>query len=161
MNPKQQFGLSKVPFHYFPMTVLAEASVGMLEGGLKYGAHNYRNTAIFASTYADAAMRHILSAWEGEDIDPDSGLPHIVKAICSLAVWRDAEINGKLVDDRPLKPPGNWLIKLADLVRRLQEKYPTPKAPFLEVDRVQVPVTCTPSLATVVFPDDCIEECQF
>lgn len=144
MNPKQQFGLTKVPFHYFPMTVLAEASVGMMEGALKYGAHNYRDTEIFASTYIDAALRHVLSFWEGEDNDAEAcGLNHAVKAIDSLAVMRDAQICGKLIDDRPLRPPPEWLRGLMKTVKDLQDKYPNPKAPFIEAARAAKPISST------------------
>jgi hypothetical protein len=41
-----------------------------------------------------------MSWWEGENLDPDSGLSHITKAIASLVVLRDAMIQGKMTDDR-------------------------------------------------------------
>ena len=46
-------------------------------------------------------MRHLVGWWEGEDLDPDSGLSHVTKAIASLVVLRDAMLNGKCEDDRP------------------------------------------------------------
>jgi len=48
-------------------------------------------------------MGHLMQYWEGEDIDADSGLHHVVKAMASLAVLRDAMIQDKLTDDRPPK----------------------------------------------------------
>ena len=48
-----------------------------------------------------AAMRHLMSWWEGEDTDPDSGMSHVTKAITSLVVLRDAMIQGMCTDDRP------------------------------------------------------------
>lgn len=36
--------------------------------------------------YIDAALRHILAHIDGEALDPDSGLPHLDHAMCSLAL---------------------------------------------------------------------------
>lgn len=100
-NPKDGIGAKKVPMTVVPFGVLAELAVAMLEGATKYGRHNYRSAGARSSIYIDAAMRHLMRWWEGEDIDPDSGVSHIVKAIASLTVLRDAQLNGKSVDDRP------------------------------------------------------------
>lgn len=99
-NPKDIVGIRKTPFSVIPWTVLSEVGVGMLEGACKYGRHNYREMGVRASVYFDATMRHLVSWWEGEDIDTDSGLSHITKAICSLVVLRDAMIQNKFEDDR-------------------------------------------------------------
>ena len=84
-----------------PANVLAEVGVAMLEGASKYGRHNYRVAGVRASVYYDGTMRHLMSWWEGEDIDPDSGLSHITKAITSLVVLRDAMMQSMCTDDRP------------------------------------------------------------
>lgn len=106
-DPKQEAGEAKIPFAALPFAVLAEDAIAHGEGALKYGRHNWREGHVLASTYFAAAMRH-LSAWfEGEDIDPDSGLSHLTKARASLAVLRDAQIQGRAIDDRPApSPPG-------------------------------------------------------
>ena len=54
-----------------------------------------------ASVYYDATIRHLFSWWEGEDLDIDSGMSHVTKAIASLTVLRDAMIQRKIEDDRP------------------------------------------------------------
>jgi len=101
-NPKDAIGTAKWrQFFVVPMQVLWEVGVGMLEGSLKYGRHNYRGAGVRASVYVDAALGHIQQFVEGEDIDKDSGLSHITKAICSLFVLRDAQMNGFWTDDRP------------------------------------------------------------
>jgi hypothetical protein len=73
----------------------------MLEGAAKYGRHNYRGVGVRASVYFDATMRHLIAWWEGEDVDPDSQLSHVTKALVSLAVLRDAMMQSKCEDDRP------------------------------------------------------------
>lgn len=100
-NPKDMVGVRKAPLSTVPATVMAEVGVAMLEGACKYGRHNFRNAGVRASVYYDGTMRHLNAWWEGEDIDPDSGLSHVTKAITSLVVLRDAMIQDMCADDRP------------------------------------------------------------
>jgi hypothetical protein len=100
-NPKDMVGVRKAPMSTVPATVLAEIGVAMLEGASKYGRHNYRVVGVRGSVYYDGTMRHLMDWWEGQDLDPDSGMSHITKAITSLVVLRDAMIQGKFTDDRP------------------------------------------------------------
>ena len=103
-NPKDAVGVAKWrQFMPVPRQVLWEVGVGMLEGAAKYGRHNYRAAGVRASIYVDAAIGHLDQFVEGEDIDKDSGLSHVTKAICSLIVLRDAMMNDFWVDDRPPK----------------------------------------------------------
>jgi hypothetical protein len=101
-NPKDAVGSLKVPMSVVSATVIAEIAVGMLEGASKYGRHNYRHSGVRASVYYDAAMRHLMAWWEGEDIDPDSGMSHITKCLTTLVVLRDAQQHGMCTDDRPI-----------------------------------------------------------
>ena len=100
-NPKDVVGIAKVPSSTVSQLVLAEVGVSMFEGAQKYGRHNYRAMGVRGSVYFDATKRHLDAWWEGQDIDPGSGLNHITKAITSLIVMRDAMIMGKFEDDRP------------------------------------------------------------
>ncbi len=67
---------------------------------LKYGRSNFRAVGVRASIYYDAASRHLNAWFEGEAVDPDSGLPHLAHALACLAIIVDAEAAGKLNDDR-------------------------------------------------------------
>ena len=100
-NPKDAVGIRKAPLSTVPSGVMAEVGVAMLEGARKYGRHNYRIAGVRASVYYDALMRHMLAWWEGEDVDPDSNLSHVTKAITTLVVLRDAMMQDMLTDDRP------------------------------------------------------------
>lgn len=100
-NPKDAVGVRKAPLSCLPMGVVAEMGTAMLEGASKYGRHNFRAVGVRGSVYFDATMRHLIAWWEGEDVDPDSGLSHVTKALVSLAVLRDAQMQGKCKDDRP------------------------------------------------------------
>lgn len=129
-NPKDAIGISKTPISTVSHVVLAELGVAMLEGALKYGRHNYRVSGVRASVYVDAMARHLMKWYEGEDIDPDSGLSHITKIIASAFVLRDAIIFDNWVDDRPPSAPEGFIASLDGIVAKLLEKYPEPVAPF-------------------------------
>jgi hypothetical protein len=131
-NPKDAIGTLKAALSYVPCTVLMELGLGMMEGGMKYGRHNYRAIGVRGSVYYDATIRHLFSWWEGEDIDPDSGLSHITKAIASLVVLRDAMIQSKWHDDRPPSTMDGWIGPLNDKVKALAAKYPEPVAPYTQ-----------------------------
>ena len=100
-NPKDIVGTRKAPMSVIPANVIADLGLALMEGAAKYGRHNYRGIGVRASVYYDATIRHLFGWWEGEDIDPDSGLSHVTKAIASLTVLRDAMMQGKCEDDRP------------------------------------------------------------
>jgi len=129
-DPKADLGQSKVPFSAIPNPVLYELGVALWEGARKYGRHNWRATDVRAGVYYDAALRHLTAWWEGEDIDPDSGLHHVTKAIASLTVLRDAQMRHQVEDDRP--PGSDPAIRKAldQVVRDLNERYPDPKPPI-------------------------------
>lgn len=52
-----------------------------------------------------AALRHVFAFVRGEDIDPESGLPHIDHALCCIAFLSAYQKRGVGVDDR-VKLPG-------------------------------------------------------
>jgi hypothetical protein len=131
-NPKDACGIKKAPLSCAPLPVLMELGCAMHEGAMKYGRHNYRAIGVRASVYFDAAIRHLFSWWEGEDIDPDSGVPHIVKAMACLAVIRDAQFQGKCTDDRPPRSPCGWIKELNEKAGVLVDRYPNPPAPYVE-----------------------------
>lgn len=125
-NPKDLLGANKVCMSNVPAAVLMEIAVAMLEGKLKYGAFNYRDSKVLSSVYTDAADRHTKAYFEGRDIDPDSGLPEITKAIASLIILRDAQMTGMVIDDRPKKKlPDGWLENLNKIASDIQKKYNT------------------------------------
>jgi len=133
-NPKDSVGIRKWrQLCTIPIAVLWELGVAMLEGARKYGRHNYRVAGVRSSVYVDAALGHITQYEEGEDTDPDSGLHHITKAIATLVVLRDAQIQGKCVDDRPPKSDVAAIRdRLQGVVDDLFERYPQPKGAFTQ-----------------------------
>lgn len=100
-NPKDIIGSKKAKLSVIPSGVLLDLGNAMTEGMCKYGRHNYRAVGVRSSVYYDAAIGHLMDWWEGQDIDEESGLSHVTKAIASLVVLRDAMFQDKLHDDRP------------------------------------------------------------
>lgn len=151
-NPKDAIGCAKPPLSCVPMNVVLEIGAGMLEGSCKYGRHNYREAGVRSSIYFDATMRHLIAWWEGEDIDPDSGLSHITKALASLVVLRDAQMNGMVAnDDRPPRLASDWMDKIREQVTTVLGKYPNPKDPHVHENPTSVPEPSDGSGVSVQF----------
>lgn len=133
-NPKDLLGCKKPSLSVIPWAPVYEAAGGMLEGACKYARHNYRAVGIRGSVYFDAALRHLVQWWEGEDIDPDSGVNHIGKALSCLLVMRDGMMQGKFIDDRPPKQYEGWMADAQKQVDDVLERYPEDvrKAPYTE-----------------------------
>lgn len=130
-NPKDAVGVKKAPISTVSGAVIAELGLAMLEGARKYGRHNYRVAGVRGSVYRDAAWRHLNKWWEGQDVDPDSGLSHITKAIASLMVLRDAMIFNNWTDDRPPSVPKGFFEEMDNKAAAIIEAYPNAKEPFV------------------------------
>ena len=110
-NPKQQYGDRKVPLHLVPVAAIIYLARAFKEGARKYGAYNWRKTQVETNTYIGAALRHIYAYAGGENIDPESGNPHIAHALACLAILADAKEGGNLIDNRHYSSTG------ADMMR--------------------------------------------
>lgn len=102
-NPKDLVGSDKLPIHLFPTTAIATGTVAMLNGALKYGRSNFRAVGVRSSIYYDAARRHLDAWFEGEEVDPDDGVPHLGAALACIAILVDSLAAGNLNDDRMVK----------------------------------------------------------
>lgn len=84
-----------------------ETLLGVMEvfgfGGKKYGKYNFRNPMDHTRAL-DALFRHGFSILKGEDIDPESGMPHIYHLICSAIIYDWQRLNHPDRDDRYKKP---------------------------------------------------------
>ena len=122
-NPKDLIGSDKLPLHLWPTTASAMGCLALLNGALKYGRSNFRAVGVRASIYYDACMRHINAWFEGEECDPDDGVPHLSAALACLAVIVDAQAAGKLNDDRAHNGGGyrKFTDELTKHVPRLKE----------------------------------------
>jgi hypothetical protein len=99
-NPKDAIGSDKLPMHLAPPVAVQLMVLGLLDGALKYGRSNWREAGVRFTVYYDAIRRHVDALLEGEDNDPDSGLPHLAHILATAAIIADAQAAGKLTDDR-------------------------------------------------------------
>lgn len=59
--------------------------VDVLEyGARKYAVDNWQKVPEPRRRYFDAAQRHLVSWWDGEANDEESGLPHLAHAACCV-----------------------------------------------------------------------------
>lgn len=101
-NPKhiQAMKDGKAPLEYLVSTMDPLDAAVHKHGADKYGVFNWRVDHITAKTYVGAMRRH-LNAWaQGEDIDPESGKPHLSHLRACCAVVLDAGMCGTLIDNR-------------------------------------------------------------
>lgn len=123
-NPKDAIGSTKLPLHLVPDSLKVYAALAFCEGATKYGGFNWRIAGVRASIYKSALERHLAKWWNGEECDPATGVPHLASVIACAAIILDANLVGKLTDDRPPRAPMARLIDdAADIVQHLQQMH--------------------------------------
>lgn len=103
-DPKGQAGAAKPPLAMIPPEAARQAAIVHGLGAKKYKAWNWRETKVLASTYINAALRHIAEYQDRQDVEPESGQSPLAHAIASLNILLDAKKAGTLIDDRPPAP---------------------------------------------------------
>ena len=99
-NPKDRLGIKKVPLRLAPSVARIYWAMVMAHGADKYGEYNWRNRDVKYSIYCEAIDRHCMAMAAGEDIDPESGLPHAAHIMACASIILDADACGCLIDDR-------------------------------------------------------------
>lgn len=98
-----QKGVKPERYSLLPRPALDQIARIYAYGAEKYSAHNWRLGYEWSKSY-DALLRHLTAFWDGEDIDPESGLPHLASAgfhIMTLLTYMEEHPEH---DDRPKKP---------------------------------------------------------
>lgn len=78
---------------------LANLMTKTAESG-KYEEFNWTKGQNYRTAY-DSLQRHMLAYYSGEDIDPDSGFPHLLCAGANLMIMYHSYKNHPDLDDRP------------------------------------------------------------
>lgn len=97
----------KVDLSLIPLSTLEDEARVWMHGARKYAPFNWMKGMEWSVPLA-CALRHLAAFQRGEDIDAESGLPHLAHAMCNL---RMLTLYGKTYqegDDRPkqwLSPP--------------------------------------------------------
>lgn len=116
-NPKDLVGVKKSPIRFVPPSLEIAVAPVLELGAEKYNEGvpcNWRKYPVRFSVYYEAALRHMKAYYDGEELDPESGVPHTDHAAACLAIIIDARANGTLIDDRPLPGPASKLLAAQD-----------------------------------------------
>lgn len=83
----------KLPYELMPWSVIDGISAVQRFGAKKYAPNSWQHVKNGRLRYMAAAFRHMSRIMQGERYDPESGLPHIDHALCSLmyAAWIDQQ----------------------------------------------------------------------
>ena len=125
-NPKDVIGTTKIPLGIVPASVKAYAALAWLEGKLKYGGVNWREAGVRTSIYMDALQRHYDKYYDGGQwADPVTRVPHLASIIACAGIVLDAQLAGKLTDDRPKSQPDlpDLIDGLSEIVAHLKDLY--------------------------------------
>lgn len=99
-NPKTMYGEAKTKVSDTPTIGIQKMGRVFTGGAVKYGRFNWRDHTVSATVYYDAAMRHLMAWFNGEDTDPESGEPHLAHVMACCNILMDAGQCGKLNDNR-------------------------------------------------------------
>jgi Domain of unknown function (DUF5664) len=78
-----------------PPVALEEVSKVLEFGARKYAPDNWRKVKGWRWRYARAAIGHIFAFLRGERVDPESGLPHLAHAACSVLFVLELDLHGE------------------------------------------------------------------
>jgi len=110
-NPKDRLASRKPPLSLVPPALSIYCAKVFALGAKKYGPYNWRKTKVRYSVYLEAALRHIYAAMDGQDYDPESGVPHVAHVAACMAILLDGLPDHRfLVDDRPNPGPAADLL---------------------------------------------------
>jgi len=121
-NPKDLAATHKATFHLIPVGFLIQIGQVLRNGALKYGAMNWRSEKVRATVYYDALQRHLQRWLSGEDIDRDSGRPHLAHVASNCAIIMDAREVGALIDDRPKGFDADRVEQLLEAIKQQNEE---------------------------------------
>jgi|TARA_R110000803_G_scaffold135625_1_gene202575 hypothetical protein len=94
---------NKPQYNLIPIDATREVAEVLGFGANKYGPNNWRddgNVTEWSRTYA-SIQRHLNAFWNGENLDPESGLSHLAHANTQLMILMTHMSDGHLhMDDR-------------------------------------------------------------
>jgi hypothetical protein len=113
----------KPPMGLLDRYALEQVARVMDYGAKKYSRYNWRGGLALSRLY-DAALRHVFAFIDGEDLDPDTKLPHIAHAMCCLMFLLRTQRDRPDLDDRykrkekrdhPLSGSDEWYAMIAEI----------------------------------------------
>lgn len=99
LKPGTKYDSGKVPLDLLDPAALEGLAAVLQFGAKKYQAHNWRG-GISYSRLLGAMMRHLFAILRGEDVDPESGLPHVDHLGCCWMFLSNMMKTRQDLDDR-------------------------------------------------------------
>lgn len=81
----------KPDYTLLPFNALEDVVNVLTFGAKKYDRHNWKKVDNLDLRYQAAAYRHMIAYSKGEEIDSESGLPHLAHAVCCLMFMMEAK----------------------------------------------------------------------
>lgn len=100
VNPKQINGDKKPALGLLPLAGQVHQALAHMDGAYKYGVDNWHENAIETMTYVHAGIRHFELYKNGENHARDTQVHNLGAVMACCAILLDAELVGKMNDDR-------------------------------------------------------------
>lgn len=82
-EPSRKHDVGKTRFELVDPYALEQLARVLTYGARKYSAGEWRGLENWAERYHGALMRHLIAWQGGEQMDPESGLPHLSHVLCN------------------------------------------------------------------------------
>ena len=80
--PGVKHDAGKLDYSLVPWDGLEDVVRVLMFGAKKYDRHNWRKVPDSTERYRAALLRHVIAYAQGEENDPETGLPHVAHAVC-------------------------------------------------------------------------------
>ena len=111
---------TKIRTNLVPYELICYAALGLNYGAEKYAPRNFEK-GLSALDLTESLKRHIIAYEAGEELDDDSGLPHIALIASCTAMLCHNAIQGTMIDDRPTRKRGMQIADLAKQFRHIEK----------------------------------------
>jgi hypothetical protein len=88
----RKFDGGKLMYGLLPPLALEETVKVLTFGAQKYEPDNWQHVPDSKRRYFDALQRHLWAWKQGEQIDQESGLPHLAHAMCCLMFLHEHDV---------------------------------------------------------------------
>jgi hypothetical protein len=95
-----KFDAGKLPYHLIPWDAMDSIVAVLRFGAAKYGERNWEQGGSWSRDFG-ALMRHMTAYWQGQDLDLESGLPHLAHAGCCVLFMLAYFLRKIGTDNRP------------------------------------------------------------
>lgn len=99
MSGAKHLDEGKLPLADVPRSAVEAVASVLAYGARKYDRRNWRKGAEW-TRFAASALRHLFKWLDAEDLDDESGLPHLAHAMCNLAFLVEWAKTHPELDDR-------------------------------------------------------------